>query len=256
MFQTGLVSVSFRSLSPEVIVEAVKKAGLDGIEWGGDIHVPAGDLDTAGRVRQLMDDAGLKTLSYGSYYKVGCMTDAEKDAAMEFSKVLASAKILGAPVVRIWAGNRDSGDTSPQEYARLVSESRMLADMAAVEGIVLSFESHGGTCTDEYTAALKLVKEIDHSHLAMYWQPKQQRDAAYNLKSASALAPYTTNIHVFHWDGPNKYPLREGREIWARYIRCFEGKSHAFLLEFMHDNRVETFPETAATLLSWMEPYR
>jgi sugar phosphate isomerase/epimerase len=40
MIHTALASVTFRHLTFEEIIELVRKAGLDGIEWGGDIHVP------------------------------------------------------------------------------------------------------------------------------------------------------------------------------------------------------------------------
>ena len=44
--KTGMTSVTFRKKSAEDVIAIVKEAGLDGIEWGGDIHVPAGDLGT------------------------------------------------------------------------------------------------------------------------------------------------------------------------------------------------------------------
>ena len=49
MIHTGLVSVTFRKLEPAEIVDLVKQAGLQGIEWGGDIHVPHGDIQRAKR---------------------------------------------------------------------------------------------------------------------------------------------------------------------------------------------------------------
>ena len=40
MYQIGLVSVSFRGLSPEEIIRIAKDAGLSRIEWGSDVHAP------------------------------------------------------------------------------------------------------------------------------------------------------------------------------------------------------------------------
>ena len=34
----GLVSVSFRQLSPDRIAELVSECGLSGVEWGADVH--------------------------------------------------------------------------------------------------------------------------------------------------------------------------------------------------------------------------
>ena len=94
--KTGLTSVTFRQKSPEEIIALAKEAGLTGIEWGGDIHVPAGDTKTASEIGRKTREAGLAVLSYGSYYR--------GDEGEDFAPVLASAKALGAPVIRIWAG--------------------------------------------------------------------------------------------------------------------------------------------------------
>jgi 3-dehydroshikimate dehydratase len=59
MFKTGLVSITFRRHSPEQIIAWVKQAGLDGIEWGGDIHVPHGNVTRASEVRAMTIDSGL-----------------------------------------------------------------------------------------------------------------------------------------------------------------------------------------------------
>ena len=40
---TGLTSITFRQLTVEQIVELVQQSGLDGIEWGGDVHVKPGE---------------------------------------------------------------------------------------------------------------------------------------------------------------------------------------------------------------------
>jgi len=68
MIFPGLVSITFRKLSPEQIIELVRKAGLSGIEWGGDIHVPHGDIARAKEVKSMTKEAGLRVAVYGSYY--------------------------------------------------------------------------------------------------------------------------------------------------------------------------------------------
>lgn len=40
MFETGLVSVSFRALEPAAIIELCRKNGIGFIEWGSDVHAP------------------------------------------------------------------------------------------------------------------------------------------------------------------------------------------------------------------------
>ena len=66
MFETGLVSISFRGSAPKEIAEAARGCGLSEIEWGSDVHVPAGDAETARAVRALTEQNGLRAGSYGT----------------------------------------------------------------------------------------------------------------------------------------------------------------------------------------------
>ena len=70
MLKTGICSIIFRQLGVEEIVCLVKKAGLDAVEWGGDVHVRPGDRVAAETARKATQDAGLDVSSYGSYYRV------------------------------------------------------------------------------------------------------------------------------------------------------------------------------------------
>ena len=100
MFRTGLVSISFRQHTPREIVQAAAAAHLQEIEWGSDVHVPPGDTAAARETEALTVDSGLRTAAYGSYYRL-CSTPAD-----EFGRILETAEILGAPVIRIWGGTK------------------------------------------------------------------------------------------------------------------------------------------------------
>ena len=102
--------------------------------------------------------------------------------------------------------------------------------------------------TDDCDSSLRLLEEVARDNLRLYWQPNQFHDTAYNCAAAAALAPVTTNLHVFYWDESARYPLAEGEAVWREYVRPFAGQDHALLLEFMHDDRPESLAETAKTL--------
>lgn len=68
--RTGLVSISFRKVAACDLIEEVVKAGQQGIEWGGDVHVPHGDTAKAEQVARWTRDAGLESAAYGSYYRL------------------------------------------------------------------------------------------------------------------------------------------------------------------------------------------
>ncbi len=53
MLRSGLVSITCRKLTPQEVVSLCARAGVRGIEWGGDVHVPAGDVALAREVGAL-----------------------------------------------------------------------------------------------------------------------------------------------------------------------------------------------------------
>jgi len=60
MIKSGLVSVTFRKLTPAHIIQLVVDAGLEGVEWGGDVHAPPGDARLAQEIARMTVDAGVK----------------------------------------------------------------------------------------------------------------------------------------------------------------------------------------------------
>lgn len=89
--RTGLVSVTFRQLPADEVAEVAAKAGLAAIEWGGDVHVPLGNLVAAQRVKALSEVHGLEIAAYGSYLRAGSVDREEMRSAV------ATAEALGAP---------------------------------------------------------------------------------------------------------------------------------------------------------------
>ena len=128
----GLCSVTFRKKSAAQIVLIAKKAGIQYIEWGGDIHVT--NADEARIVKSLCDNEGIKISSYGSYFK------ASEYDENEWKKICKIAKIMDAPSVRIWLGNKNSEDTSEKEYRTLLDNTRKMCDIAAEYGVIVWYE--------------------------------------------------------------------------------------------------------------------
>ena len=59
MNHTGLVSISFRKLSPEEVISAAAAAGLKAIEWGSDVHAPRDQAERLQEIVQLQQKYGL-----------------------------------------------------------------------------------------------------------------------------------------------------------------------------------------------------
>lgn len=242
MLTTGVVSVTFRPLLPDQILLLASQAGLDGVEWGSDVHVPVEDPDHAARVGQMTCAARLRTVSYGSYFKAGYSDPAS------FADVVTAAKALGAPNIRIWAGQK--GSAEEENRAAVADSIRACAEVCAEAGMTVSLEFHPGTLTDHYESARRLVDEVAHDSLRLYWQPNQFKDEAYNLTALRAVLPYLSHVHVFAWEGKEKYPLAQHERIWREYIEILRGspRDHAMLMEFVCDGSQRQFLEDAETL--------
>lgn len=244
MIYSGLVSVTFRHMTAEEVVILTKKAGLDGIEWGGDKHVPHGDTQRAEKVRKLTERAGLKVVAYGSYYRVGEQNN------FTFEQVLKSAKALKAPIIRVWAGKLASSEANEEYWNDVVNDSIRIATAAKEENIEIAFEFHKNTLTDTNESCLELLKRVNEVNIKSYWQPSQDMNVEERISGLEAVLPLLSHIHVFHWGNGEKFPLAQGLNEWKQYmdvIKKAEGDRYA-MLEFVRDNSIEQFFDDAATL--------
>jgi 3-dehydroshikimate dehydratase len=242
----GLVSVTFRQLSPLGIVDLCVKSGLQTIEWGGDIHVPPGDTDSASRVGKMTRAAGLSIAAYGSYYRLGIPEGAS------FDEVLGAAVALGAPAIRVWAGNRGSADTDAAGWRAVADDALRCADLAGAKGISLCYEFHGGTLTDTTESAVALLAETKHPFIQSLWQPPHGKSPEESLASLRAIMPRLHHLHAFHWwpDPNHRHPLAAGRERWEAYVAELKAasKSPDLLLEFVRDDAPSALEADARTL--------
>jgi len=266
MIYPGLCSISFNNkLTWEQVVDLTASTVLRGIEWGGNIHAPHGDLERARAIKNRCRDAGLMVSSYGSYYRVGQMAP-----ELPFAKVLDSALELGAPMIRVWAGTKDHEEVNAQEYQGVVDDTLAIAEMAAKAGVKIGFEYHPYTLTNSPAHTAELEARVRHPAVEFYWQPPFGRDADYCASSLEGVLPRLANLHVFHWtigspeantvhagmrplkfpDEFFRHPLSEGAALWRRYFDLAGGcqGNRWALLEFIKGDEPEQLKLDAATL--------
>jgi 3-dehydroshikimate dehydratase len=255
MLRSGICSISFRKLPIREIVNLGVRAGLEGIEWGGDVHVPHGDLKTAAVARKLCRDAGLACPSYGSYYRVGT----SETQGLNFADVLATAAELGAVTIRVWAGTTDIEKAAPEDVARVVDDTFRIARLAEKEGRTISFEYHGGTYTNTPANALAFAARVPDPAVRFYWQPPHGFNAAECVGSMLGLLDRVTNLHVFTWrctsraDGSRvieRLLLEEGADPWRKILALVASSAgeHWAHLEFALNDDPENTLRDAVTL--------
>jgi len=209
----GLCSVTFRQLDPSAIAALAASAGLEAIEWGGDVHVPPGDAVRAAEVARITADAGLAVASYGSYFRA--------EAGEDIAPVLDSAEALGADRIRVWAGRIGSADAAAAERAEVVDALAAAAEQAGQRGISLALEFHGGTLADDAAQTLRVLAEVASPHLSTYWQPTVSASDAVAVAEYQRIADRVSAVHVFSWwPVAERLPLTARDGLWTAFARA------------------------------------
>lgn len=247
MIKTGMCSVTFREESVDQIIKWTREAGLDGIEWGADVHVIPGDFEQATDVATKTQNAGLEVLSYGSYYRAGSLQHEHS-----FISILQTSKRLGSPSIRIWAGKVGSAEMSQTERKQVVEDIQTVATLASEYGIEVHLEYHGGTLTDTSESAKELMEEINHSNVSLYWQPAVGLSVKERIASIQDVKPFLKHVHVFHWQKYDRLALSEGVNDWELYLDqlLLEDQllNQHFLLEFVKGEDPAQFKQDAHML--------
>lgn len=254
----GLCTVSFRQLDRSAVVAVAAAAGLDALEWGGDVHVPHGDVAAAADARRLSAEAGLQVVSYGSYLFL------DDGAAGRAAEVLDTAEALGAPAVRVWGALGVEPDASRAERAVVVRAAEAVAEAAGERGLAVVLEFHGGTLTATPASTLALLDAVSAPNLFTGWQPPywDPLDEADELAAIASLAPRLAHVHVYEWDpDTTRHRLGTAGRRWRQRLAAAAragaaaeaaGLPRSALIEFVPGDDPVVLAEEVATLRSWL----
>ncbi len=250
MFFSGLVSVTFRALSPREIVELCVSTGLTHLEWGGDKHVPPGDVRRASEVAALTRGAGLTTLCYGSYYRCG-------GDDRNFEPILEAAVELDAPRIRVWAGGGESDEILP----RVLDDLERISSLANAQNREIVLEFHGGTLTHSGHNARKLL-DAGKGQFQSLWQPLRRmvgdEQIEENLAELRLVAPFLRHVHVYEWhetpSGKQSLSL-QGSKQWPHYLEELRALNLEvpLMLEFVPGDEPSVLAREAGTLKTMID---
>lgn len=120
---------------------------------------------------------------------------AERDREIAYAKRwIDRAADMGAPTIRIFAGNVQKGTTEAQARGWAIECIRECCEYAGTKGVILALENHGGIVTTAQQL-LSIVKEIDSEWFGVTWDSGNFRseDAYGELKMA---APYAVTAQI------------------------------------------------------------
>ena len=190
-FKIGVASVTFRNKTVPEVVQTAKKAGVDYIEWGADVHVKT--AEDAQKAKELCDFNGIKISSYGSYYRVGSCDN------VQWEQICKNAQILGASSVRVWLGEKDSEKTGEDEYKVLFTDLKSICETAEKYNLLVCPECHDNTFNNNTDAIIKLKNKLNKDNFRTYFQSRYFR-FDYDIDRIERTFDFIENVHVSYRD--------------------------------------------------------
>ena len=255
----GLCSITLRSSTVDEVITIACRAGIEGIEWGADVHAPPAGGPKIDALAARCRDAGLDVPSYGSYLG---MAPADGDDAPVVDAVLDTAAALGAPMVRIWT-ELGVGPTAPDsDRRRVIERTAALVDRITDRGFLVAFEFHPATLTETAASANALLDALDRPDTRTHWQPDPALGPDVALAELGAVAPRLAHLHVFAWRAGgigDRHPLVDGAQLWVGALQLaghaaatLPGPRYA-LCEYVRDDDPEQLVADARVLRRWLD---
>jgi len=102
---------------------------------------------------------------------------------------------LGAPVIRIFAGNLPKDSDWDATLAHCAKNCDLACDYAATQGILLALENHGGV-TSKAEGLLQIVKQVKSSFFGVNFDSGNFRSTADPYQELATIAPYAVNAQI------------------------------------------------------------
>lgn len=137
------------------------------------------------------------TISGGAIRNDFCQTDPAKLAAdLEHTKKwIDYYAILGAPVIRIFAGNQPKNETWGDTVARCVKTCESACEYAHKKGVYLGLENHGGV-TAKAEGLLEIVSKVRAKSFGINFDSGNFQSTDDPYKELEQIAPYAVNAQL------------------------------------------------------------
>ena len=255
----GLCSITFRSLTTDEVLHTALRAGVEGIEWGADGHVPPGAGPGVEALRVRCRDAGVEIVSYGSYLGFGPPAE---DETGTIDAVLDSAEELGAPMVRIWTELGVSPASPADDRHRVTDRTAQFADAIAARGLIAALEFHPYTLTETAVSANELLTTIARPNLRTHWQPDPALPIDAALSELGQVTQHLAHVHTFFWGASgidDRHALADGADLWSPALALADragaslpGRRYA-LCEYVRDDDPEQLVADVNVLRRWLD---
>ena len=174
-------------------VEIVSELGLDGVELTS-YYFPSTDLDYLHSLKRRCLEVGLDV--NGAAVRSRLTQASHSERAREVSHVkqwIDHTVELGAPQLRVFAGDIPDGHTEEDAFAWTVEALSDCAAVASKRGIVLALENHGGI-TSTADQVIRLVESVNSDWVRVNLDTGNF--AINPFEEISKTVPYSVTAHL------------------------------------------------------------
>jgi sugar phosphate isomerase/epimerase len=177
-------------------VDYCLELGLEGAELTSYYFPKSVDEAYLARLRMHCHRRGI-SISGGAIANDFCQMDPTKvKADIDHTKRwIDRYAILGAPVIRIFAGGQPDGESWSSTLVRCAATIDEVAQYAAQRGIYLGLENHGGV-TSTANQMLEIVKRVQSDGLGVNLDSGNFRSSRDPYAELEQIAPYAVNAQL------------------------------------------------------------
>ncbi len=203
----GIATIALRKYDLFRALDLAAEAGFAGVEiWGRAPHTPEQfDEEYWHKVKQKLQENELGISMYGSY-----VNPCSPDYSQKSADALKIAEIIGAKIIRIWAGNKEPQDADEELWKYVANSLRDYALQAEDKGLTLAMEMHGGTLCLTPEGCLRVIEEANAPNLKLNFQLDAAKYPDVE-KIVDMVGSYVVNVHAQNYKPsqaePNKWEL-------------------------------------------------
>ena len=191
-------------MTMEGFIDLAAEEGFEGVELTN-YYFTSSDTDYLHSLKRRCLVNGL-SVSGAAIRSQFTLADASERAAQvaTVKEWIGHSVELGAPEMRIFAGNTPEGHTDEEAFHWTVEGLIECAKVAAERGVVLALENHGGI-TLTAGQVIRLIEAVDSEWLRLNMDTGNFREAPY--EEMTRTAPYAVTAHM-----KAAIPMPEGRQ--------------------------------------------
>jgi sugar phosphate isomerase/epimerase len=192
-------------------------------------------------IREAGTSMGLSFPVVGLYPQLHCEGEESRRESEKTNRLLSYAKMLGADIVKIFVGSRDSAVISAREYERSVEAMKQMTRRAEALDLTITGETHPKTLFDTVASCQRFRQDVGSDRFKTCFQPFDLRSTDQALTDYEQVAEDVIHVHYQGRKGDAMDLLENSDLDYGRLTRTLarRGFSGYICIEFTKDCVVE-----------------